>query len=99
MHNAKHVATRINLSRSLRFILCISIFFSFESIQTHDPVTHGKHMLSLDVLQLAFLNDSVLFSMSYGEKGTIESTIVDFRRMDIQNLEEIRLLPWLRRET
>ena len=63
------------------------------------PSRTGDTCYRQDVLQLAFLIDLLLFSMSYGPKGTIESTIVDFRRMDIQNLEEIRLLPWLGRKT
>jgi hypothetical protein len=37
--------------------------------------------------------------MVYEEKGMLESAIVDFRRMNIQNLEEIVVLSWLRRET
>jgi hypothetical protein len=55
-------------------------------------------MLCLDVLQLAFLNDLLLLSISYKQKGTLESTIVDFKRTDIQNLEEIGILSWLRRK-
>jgi hypothetical protein len=44
-------------------------------------------MLCLDVLQLAFLIDLLLLSISYKQKDTLESTIVDFKRTDIQNLE------------
>lgn len=37
--------------------------------------------------------------MSYEQKGMLESAIVDFRRMNIQNLEEIEILSWLGRKT
>jgi hypothetical protein len=50
-------------------------------------------------LQLAFLNDLPLLSVSYKQKGMLESAIVDFRGMNIQNLEEKVVLSWLGRKT
>jgi hypothetical protein len=49
-------------------------------------------MLHPDILQVAFLNYLPLISMGYRQKGMLESAIVDFRRMIIQNLEEIMAL-------
>jgi hypothetical protein len=49
-------------------------------------------MLHPDVLQVAFLNYFPLLSMGYKQKGMLESAIVDFRRMNIQNLEETMAL-------
>jgi hypothetical protein len=46
-----------------------------------------------DVLQLSFLNDFFLVSIGYVQNNASKSTIVDFGRTDIQNLEETGLLP------
>ena len=46
-----------------------------------------------DVLQLAFLNYFFLLSIGYRQNDGSKSTIVDFGRTDIQNLEETRILP------
>ena len=63
------------------------------------PVTHGKHMSSTDVLQLAFLNKFFLISIGYEPNYGRESAIVDFKLLDIQNLEEIEVLPGFRGKT
>jgi hypothetical protein len=56
-------------------------------------------MSSTDVLQLAFLIDRSLLSMSYRRNTQGKSGIVDFRYKDIQNLEEIEVLPGFRGKT
>ena len=47
----------------------------------------GTHVYLKDVLQLAFLIDRSLLSMSYSRNTQGKSGIVDFRYKDIQNLE------------
>jgi hypothetical protein len=49
-------------------------------------------------LQLAFLNDFFLLSVGYKQKIATESAIVDFQRMNIQNLEGIGILSAFRRK-
>jgi len=56
-------------------------------------------MSSTDVLQLAFLNKLFLISIGYEPNHGRESAIVDFKLLDIQNLEEIEILPGLRSKT
>ena len=52
-----------------------------------------------DVLQLAFLNKFFLISIGYGQNHGRESAIVDFNPLNIQNLEEIGILPGFRGKT
>jgi len=56
-------------------------------------------MSASDVLQLGFLNDFFLVSITYTAKERDESAILDFGRADIQNLEEIKVLSWFWRKT
>lgn len=52
-----------------------------------------------DVLQLAFLSKFFLISTGYEPNHSYESAIVDFKLLDIQNLEEIEVLPGLWNKT
>ena len=55
-------------------------------------------MSSTDVLQLAFLNNFFLYQW-VTSKNMAESAIVDFKPLNIQNLEEIEILPGFGRKT
>jgi len=93
MHNAKHVATSINLSRSLRFILCISIVFSFESTQHTVPSRTGTYVIGRIYCNWRSFANQSLLSMSYNRNKQGKSGIVDFRQAYIQNLEDTLDLP------
>ncbi len=56
----------------------------------------NTHVTRRTVLQLWFLTVLYLLSMVYGKNTQAESAIVDFRRLDIQNLEENKILPRFR---
>jgi len=63
------------------------------------PSRTGNTCYLHDALQLAFLNDLSLLSMVYRQKSMLESAIVDFKSMNIQNLEEIRVFTVAREES